>query len=104
MATACSYLFRSLGSVLGISISSTVVQQSLRVHLRAALSDGSEADKIVERARQSLDYIKTLDPATREAVRHYYGTATRTAFVVNACIVVGAAISAFCVRERKLSR
>ncbi len=104
VATACSYLFRSLGSVLGLSVSSTVVQQSLRTHLRAALSSGKEADKIIEHARQSLDYIKTLDPATRELVRHSYGAATRAGFFLNACIVAGAAISAFFIKEHKLSR
>src|SRR6202035_5858124 len=69
IATACSYLFRSLGSVIGLSISATVVQQSLRTQLRARLNDGDQADKIVERVRQSLDYINKLDPVTREIVR-----------------------------------
>ncbi|KAI9888023.1 MAG: hypothetical protein M1823_000144 [Watsoniomyces obsoletus] len=104
VATACSYLFRSLGSVLGLAISATVVQQSLRTHLRAALSNGSEADKIIEHARQSLDYIKTLDPVTRDVVRHCYGAATRAGFFLNACFVAGAALSAFFVGEHRLSR
>lgn len=59
---------------------------------------------IVERVRQSLDFIKTLEPGTRDIVRHCYGTATRASFVVNAGVVAGAAISAFWIRENKLSR
>ena len=61
-------------------MSSTVVQQSLRNQLRDRLSNGKDAEEIVRRVRQSLDYIKTLDPTVREVVRQCYGSATRTGF------------------------
>jgi hypothetical protein len=104
IATACSYLFRSLGSVLGLSISATVVQQSLRTQLRAKLSDGDEADKIVERVRQSLDYINELDPRTRELVRGCYQKATNAAFGLTVLLVSGALVASFFIREKKLSK
>ncbi|KAF4627847.1 hypothetical protein G7Y89_g10304 [Cudoniella acicularis] len=69
IATACTYLFRSLGSVTGVSLSATVVQQSLRMNLREALKDGKEVDEIVDRVRQNLDYIGTLPPAVGRLVR-----------------------------------
>ncbi len=43
IATAVSYLFRSLGSVVGLSIGSTLVQDTLRSALRKRLT-GSDAD------------------------------------------------------------
>ena len=87
VATACSYLFRSLGSVVGLSLSATVVQQSLRTQLRDRLKSGKDADKIVKRVRESLEFVKTLDPDLQEIVRHCYSIATRNGFVLMLCIV-----------------
>lgn len=105
IATACSYLFRALGSVVGVSLAATVVQQSLRTHLRESLGgDDGRADEIVERVRQSLDYIKELDPEVRTIVRACYQRATSNAFTLTAVIVCGAAISAWFIKEKRLSR
>ncbi len=93
VATACSYLFRSLGSVVGLSISATVVQQSLRTQLRNRLKSGKDADLIVRRVRESLDYIKLLEPEVRETVRQCYESATRAGFGLMLCIVACAMLS-----------
>ena len=103
VVTACSYLFRSLGSVLSLSLSATVVQQSLRAQLREVLPDGKEADKIVERVRQSLDYINELEPHMRELVRVCYQRATNAAFGLSVMIVCLALVSASFIRENRLS-
>lgn len=92
IATACSYLFRSLGSVVGLSVSATVVQQSLRSQLQERLKSGADAENIVQRVRESLDYLKVLEPATREVVRQCYGAATRAGFGLMLGIVSFAAI------------
>lgn len=81
VATACSYLFRSLGSVVVLSLSASVVQQSLRTQLREQLSSGDDAEEIVRSVRESLDYIKTLKPTVQEAVRQCYASSTRNGFV-----------------------
>ncbi|KAI9862336.1 MAG: hypothetical protein M1813_004812 [Trichoglossum hirsutum] len=104
VAIAGSYLFRSLGSVIGVSLSATVVQESLRTHLRKALESGKEADEIVKHVRESLDYIKTLEPGVRDAVRNCYGKATQASFILSMVIAAGAAASSLFVREKKLSR
>jgi predicted MFS family arabinose efflux permease len=104
VTTACSYLFRSLGSVIGISLSSTVVQQSLRNHLIRDLGSGEEAEKIVQRVRRSLDYIRTLEPEMREAVRRCYGRAARDGFALMIGITFFAMVSSFFIREKRLSR
>ena len=93
VATACSYLFRSLGSVIGLSLSATVVQQSLRMQLRDRLKSGKDAEEIVKSVRESLDYIKTLEPDVREIVRQCYGTATRAGFGLMLGIVAFAMFS-----------
>lgn len=98
IATACSYLFRSLGSVVGVSLSATVVQQSLRTQLQEKLRSGKDAAKIVKGVRESLDYLKNLDPDTREIVRQCYGHATTAGFGLMIGIAAFAALSSceFC--------
>ena len=93
IATACSYLFRSLGSVVGISLTATVVQQSLRNQLQEKLGSSHDATTIVKRVRESLEYLKTLDPATREIVRQCYGKATTAGFGLMIAIVAFSSIS-----------
>jgi predicted MFS family arabinose efflux permease len=104
VATACSYLFRSLGSLFGVSISATAVNQSLRSSLRRGLGGDGEADEIAEKVRQSLEFIKTLEPGVREVVRDCYAKSTQIAFSIQVVLVLGAAISAWWIREKKLSR
>lgn len=92
VATACSYLFRSLGSVVILSLTASVVQQTLRDQLLEHLKD---AEEIVKRVRESLDYVKTLEPAVREAVRQCYANSIRNGFVFILGIVC-CAMSASC--------
>ncbi|RDW71244.1 MFS general substrate transporter-43 [Coleophoma cylindrospora] len=104
VATACTYLFRSLGSVVGVSIGGTVIQQVLRKELRSHLKSGHKADQIVERVRQSLDYINELDPRTRALVRICYQKAETVTFALAIAVAVGAIISSSFMREKKLSK
>ena len=70
-------LNRSLGSVIGLSLSATVIQQTLRTQLRRQLKSGKDADRIIRKVRENLEYIKALEPETRDIVRHCYGAAIR---------------------------
>lgn len=103
VATACTYLFRSLGSVTGVSIAATVVQQRLRTTLREELN-GKEVEEIVKRVRESLDFIKTLDPDVRVLVRGCYQAAVNSAFGVNIGIVFCALVASCFIREKRLSK
>ncbi|KAF4540797.1 MFS multidrug transporter [Lasiodiplodia theobromae] len=102
VATACSYLFRSLGSVFGVSLAATLVNQELRARLAAALGSGAEAAAIAERVRQSIESIWELPPAVAEVVRRCYAESTRSAFGLMIALVAGAAVGAWFVRERRL--
>lgn len=102
IATACSYLFRSLGSVVGIALGATTVQQSLRALLVDALHQGKDADAIVEGVRQSLEFIDTLEPALRGIVRHCYDLAIRNGFGFMFGISIFAALFAFMIAEKTL--
>ncbi|KAK2050404.1 major facilitator superfamily transporter [Colletotrichum somersetense] len=104
VVVACSYLFRSLGSSIGISVCSAVLQQVLRTQLAARLSDGDEARRVEERVRESLDYIRQLPPAVAAEVRTSYQLATLGAMVPVALFLVLAFASTFFIREKALGK
>jgi MFS family permease len=104
VATACFYLFRQLGSVLGLAISATVTNQTLRAKLASALGDNHDTAKIADGVRQSLEYIKTLKPDVQAIVRDCYGRSVEKAFITEAVILVGGVVSAWYILEKSLTR
>lgn len=104
VAVACSYLFRSLGSTIGISLSTAVLQQVLRMQLTSRLNDEGQAADIEEHVRQSLDYIWTLPPQVADIVRDCYAVATTWAFLPPAVLAILCLISAYFIREKRLDR
>jgi predicted MFS family arabinose efflux permease len=108
VATACSYLFRSLGSVFGVALSATVANSSLRSSLstnlpKLGLPEG-EALEIADRVRQSLDYLRELEPEVKAVVAASYAKSTTAAFGLQIGLVAGAAVSAWFIREKALGR
>lgn len=69
-----------MGSTAGVGLESTVVQQILRDQLHAKLDLEEDTDKIIRRLRQSLVYIKDLEPHTKNIVICCYVNATTCAF------------------------
>ena len=102
VATACSYLFRSLGSVFGISLCATAFNQTLRKTLQSALQGDDNAAEIAERVRAGLSYYRSLDPALKSIVRECYGKATRVALGVAIVLVAGSALLAWFIHEKSL--
>jgi hypothetical protein len=104
VATACSYLFRSLGTVFGISMCATAFNQTLRDSLRLALDGDKNAEEIAERVRESLAYLKELEPHLQDVVRECYGRSARAALAVSTGMVLGSAFFAWFIREKKLGK
>ncbi|KLU87502.1 multidrug resistance protein fnx1, variant [Magnaporthiopsis poae ATCC 64411] len=101
---ACSYLFRSLGSAIGVSLMSALLQQVLRMELAARLGDADGASEIEERVRESLDFIKELKPELARVVRECYRIAVSAVFGGNAVPLGLAFIAAFYIREKRVSK
>lgn len=101
---ACSYLFRSLGLSIGVSVMSAVMQQALRTQLAAKLGDGDEALRIGERVRESLDYIGQLEPQLADVVRKSYRFGVAAVFMSNAIFLVFALVAAFYIREKRVTK
>ncbi|KAI1818837.1 MFS multidrug transporter [Poronia punctata] len=104
VAVACSYLFRSLGTIIGISISTATLQQALRISLAQELGGTDRAREIEEQVRLSLDYINTLEPNVAAIVRSCYATATEWAFLPILIFAVLAIAASLFIKERKLDR
>lgn len=104
VVVACSYLFRSLGSALGVSIGAAILQLVLRSQLEAGLGNGDEAWEIEQHVRESLDYIKQLEPATATIVRHCYQVAVIHVFGFQAIPFGLAFVSSLFIKEKSLGK
>lgn len=91
-----------MGSAIGISISTATFQQVLRLRLAEQLDSGDRAREIEEGVRQSLDYIRQLDPGLAAIVRKCYAVATQFAFVPVAALAVLALLAAAFIKEQRL--
>lgn len=104
VTTACTYLFRQLGAVIGIALSASVIQQQLRQSLAKNLGSGKDAAKVEKGVRESLDYLKKLSPQMRQIVRVAYGEAMRHGFALMIGVAVGATVASIFIKEKRLSR
>ncbi|KAF7321996.1 Vacuolar membrane amino acid uptake transporter fnx2 [Mycena kentingensis (nom. inval.)] len=108
IATAVSYLFRSLGSVVGLSIGSTVLQVTLRRVLHQMLRDDGEiavdVDEITRQVRASLDYIDTLEPHVATIVRAAYERAVLVVMWFCTAVSVAALLSATGIKEKRITK
>ncbi|KAL8888344.1 MAG: hypothetical protein Q9215_004220 [Flavoplaca cf. flavocitrina] len=103
VATACSFLFRSLGAAVGVSLVGLVIQQVLDIKLRARL-DPSQAKKILENVSRSLDFIKDLTPAIRTIVEGSYRDGIQSGFIICVAFLAVATLSTVWWREKKMPK
>ncbi|KAI1302621.1 MFS multidrug transporter [Xylaria venustula] len=101
---ACSYLFRALGTTIGISVSMATLQQMLRMNLADKLGGADRAREIEEQVRLSLDYIRRLDPDVAATVRKCYGIATQWSLLPVTTFLILAIVSSIFIKENKLDR
>ncbi|KAK4226171.1 putative transporter-like protein 1 [Podospora fimiseda] len=80
VVTSTLVLWRSLGQVLGVSVSSLVMQNYLWYYLQIFV-EGPDKEHIVETARKSVEAIRKMDPTYQEQVVQGYGAALRVTFL-----------------------
>ncbi|RDX40654.1 MFS general substrate transporter [Lentinus brumalis] len=102
IATAVSYLFRSLGSVVGLSVSTTITQNVLRQSLRKRLTGGN-IDEIIKRVRESLEYLEQLQPEVREKVVRAYQDGLQASFWFTVALTALTVLCAVYIKEKPLS-
>ena len=68
------YLMRAIGSGIGVSVDSAVIQTRLKSGLLEGLDlDPQLAYKIADKVKRSLSSIESLPLAYQSSVRYYYG-------------------------------
>jgi hypothetical protein len=101
VVTSTLILWRCVGLVLGVAMSSLVVQNALVHYLGVFVVDGPDKEDVVRRVRKSVEAVAELEEPYREMVVRSYEAALRLTFVL--CAVL-AAIAVVVVLPMRLPR
>ncbi|KAJ6567073.1 MFS general substrate transporter [Mycena capillaripes] len=101
LATGISYLFRTTGQVLGVSLSATLTQALLARNLRARIT-GDGADVIIAKILASTAYIHTLPADQRAQATTSWLLALRTVFYCQIVLAVCLFLSVLPIEEYAL--
>ena len=102
--TSASYIFRSTGSAIGITIASAVFQNILKIRLWARFGDRDDAAEFIKRLRDNLEEIYKLPDGQRAVVLDNYMEALRGVFLTLLGISVLGALVSLAMREHTLYR
>ncbi|KAJ3566016.1 hypothetical protein NP233_g7272 [Leucocoprinus birnbaumii] len=101
VATGITYLFRTTGQVLGVSLSGAILQGVLVQRLRIRIS-GPDADQIIYKIQHSTELIPTLDPLTRQAAVDSYADALHVVFICQVAINICGLLACLPIQENAL--
>ncbi|KAG8869816.1 hypothetical protein FRC20_000811 [Serendipita sp. 405] len=101
VATGITYLFRTTGQVLGVSLSGTIFQAVLMSKLRERIQ-GPNAREIIEAVRHDASIVRTLEGAQRQAAVESFALALRVVFFCQVAIATLTLISAIAIEEHPL--
>jgi MFS family permease len=104
VTTSSLSLFRSLGQVMGVAISSLVLQNALSAYLWDSVSgNATEKSKIILRVRKSVHAIVELGPKHQAEVIAAYADALKMTFVVAVLAYVAVCLLVFPIKIPKLA-
>ncbi|KAH9062096.1 MFS general substrate transporter [Lactarius vividus] len=103
VATGITYLFRTTGQVLGVSLSGTLLQSILLFKLRQRIH-GPNAEEVISFPSRvhSTDAVKSLDPVLRKLAIESYADALRVVFICQLVLNVLALLSCTAIQENPL--
>ncbi|KAI5919268.1 MFS general substrate transporter [Camillea tinctor] len=110
VATACIYMYRQLGTTVGLALVSLVFRRVLAGSLLRHLSEnnggggkigGVDVEEVVRKVSSSLSYLDELPAPARRLVEGAYGDACRAALLVSAGLAGCAVLAAGFIRERR---
>ncbi|KIY01089.1 uncharacterized protein Z520_02641 [Fonsecaea multimorphosa CBS 102226] len=84
VATTTLGLIRNLGSIMGVALSSWVLQNALPIYLNRYITapDAATKEHIIRTVRESIHSIRDLDPVHRKQVIDAYASSLRATFVL----------------------
>ncbi|CAG7927752.1 unnamed protein product [Penicillium olsonii] len=98
------YLIRSLGTVWGVAVTSTIMQNTLNSGLGEALSGIPDKWKVIDEIRHSVSAIYDLPPDAQMAARLVYYRGIRLSFMASAIFAFIATVAALFTRGKGLER
>ncbi|KAF8313422.1 MFS general substrate transporter [Clavulina sp. PMI_390] len=101
VATGISYLFRTTGQVLGVSMSGALAQSILRTQLRERIHIPN-ADELIREIRHSTSIIRTLEPELQGAAVNSWAIALRAVFIFNASVAFLSMLACLPIQEFEL--
>ncbi|SGY20978.1 BQ5605_C016g08179 [Microbotryum silenes-dioicae] len=84
-ATGITYLARYIGQVVGVAVSSSLLQAVLNVTLHRRIT-GPDAEKYIDQIRHVSTSIPSLPPSIQPLARSSYLDALRSVFILNAIV------------------
>jgi len=102
VSTSGFYLSLNLGSLVGVSVASLLIQSSVQQELRETLRDSLDRDKLIHEILSNLDIINRLPPKLREVVLEAYGNSLIHVWVFALLCGCLAFIVSFLMREALL--
>lgn len=88
---------------MGASLCGILIQRVIDTQLHVRLG-AHQADQIMERLRQSIEYIKEYPEEVRTVIKECYGAAFQAGFGLCTCLLAAAAFCVFWWKEKKLDR
>jgi len=101
VATGITYLFRTTGQVLGVSLSGAILQGVLLQKLRERIRVPNSAEIIYE-IRHSAASIRNLDPQWRKAAIDSYADALHVVFIFQGVMAFLALLTCLPIKENPL--
>jgi len=101
VATGITYLFRTTGQVLGVSLSGAILQAVLTRKLQDRIK-GPGSAKVIESIRHSTDIIHTLNPQLKRAAIDSYADALRVIFIFQASCNILSFLTSLPIQEHTL--
>jgi len=101
VGTGFAHLFRGLGQVSGVCISSALFQSKLDSELRSRIHT-PDADQLIQKIRHSARLVATLPPDIQQAARDSYAVSLQAVFILAACSTFLAYIARLPIPEKAL--
>ncbi|KAJ5238215.1 hypothetical protein N7489_008306 [Penicillium chrysogenum] len=98
------YLIRSLGTVWGVAVTATIMQNTLNSGLGEALSGIPDKWKVIDEIRHSVSAIYDLPPDVQMAARLVYYRGIRLSFMASAIFAFIATVASIFTRGKGLER
>lgn len=101
VGTGFGVLWRGVGQVGGVAVSSAVFQSRLDSHLRQRIT-GPEADEIIRKIRHNARLVVTLPAGLRLEAQESYKASLKSVFFFAACMTLCAYIVRLPIPDKKL--